>query len=220
MARRRQVSETSLVRRLERYAGVRVSGAVAVVLAIGCYVLARVVGSRTLLLLVYGTIAVVAGAWMLGRRKPSVDAERSELPRRVREGQSVEVTLRLRARRRLSTVILEEDLHERFGGRVRVPLPLVPSGGEIEHTYSFVPRLRGVYRIGPLSATWSDPFGLTSHRAQLVEPAEIIVHPTVEGIQDRIVTREWEDPPVRPPFSKPWPSGFEFYGMRDYVAGD
>jgi len=42
----------------------------------------------------------------------------------------------------------------------------------------------------------------------------------VERVQDRIVTREWEDPPVRPPFSKPWPSGFEFYGMRDYVAGD
>jgi uncharacterized protein (DUF58 family) len=30
----------------------------------------------------------------------------------------------------------------------------------------------------------------------------------------------WEDPPIRPPVSKPWPVGFEFYGMRDYVPGD
>ena len=29
-----------------------------------------------------------------------------------------------------------------------------------------------------------------------------------------------EDPPMRPPVSKPWPSGLEFYGMREYVPGD
>jgi uncharacterized protein (DUF58 family) len=30
----------------------------------------------------------------------------------------------------------------------------------------------------------------------------------------------FEDPPIRPPVSKPWPSGLEFYGMREYVPGD
>jgi uncharacterized protein (DUF58 family) len=39
-------------------------------------------------------------------------------------------------------------------------------------------------------------------------------------VNDRVFQREWEDPPVRPPFSKPWPTGFEFYGMRDYADGD
>src|SRR5687767_6500677 len=39
-------------------------------------------------------------------------------------------------------------------------------------------------------------------------------------VHDRVLSREWEDPPVRPPISKPWPTGFEFYGMRDYVPGD
>src|SRR5205823_7575865 len=28
------------------------------------------------------------------------------------------------------------------------------------------------------------------------------------------------DPPIRPPVSTPWPSGLEFYGMREYVPGD
>ena len=46
------------------------------------------------------------------------------------------------------------------------------------------------------------------------------MHPNTESVQDRITSREWEDPPIRPPQSKPWPSGFEFYGMRDYVNGD
>jgi uncharacterized protein (DUF58 family) len=71
-----------------------------------------------------------------------------------------------------------------------------------------------------LVATWSDPFGLTKKRAVLSEPVELIVHPTTEPVDDRVLSRAWEDPPIRPPVSKPWPTGFEFYGMRDYALGD
>ena len=46
------------------------------------------------------------------------------------------------------------------------------------------------------------------------------MHPSTEAIFDRPLTRMWEDPPFRPPVSKPWPQGYEFYGMRDYVPGD
>jgi uncharacterized protein (DUF58 family) len=210
----------SLGRRLERLLGVRAAGAVAAVLAAGAYFIARGAGSRTLLLLVYGTAVVIAGSWLIGRHRPGLGAERSQVPRRVRERQPVDVELTLHARRRVSTVILEEELHPRLGGDVRVPLPLMHAGGDLRHVYTFIPRLRGVYHVGPLIATWSDPFGLTSHHLRLIEPAEIIVHPTVESVQDRVITREWEDPPIRPPFSKPWPTGFEFYGMREYVPGD
>jgi uncharacterized protein (DUF58 family) len=42
----------------------------------------------------------------------------------------------------------------------------------------------------------------------------------VELVSDRPLTRQFEDPPIRPPVSKPWPSGLEFYGMREYVPGD
>lgn len=207
-------------RRLERLSGMRLAGALAAALAVGGYLIGRVAGSRMLLLLAYGTVIVLIGSWMLGKNRPGLKAERSQIPGRVREGQRVEVELTLHARRRVSTVILEEELHSRLGGTVRVPLPLLRSGTEMRHAYSFTPALRGVYRLGPLVATWSDPFGLTAHRAQIVEAVEIIVHPSVEPVHDRVVSREWEDPPVRPPDSKPWPSGFEFYGMRDYVAGD
>lgn len=216
----RAAAASSAGRRLERRIGIRLAGAVAAVCAGSGYAIARAAGSRTLLLLVYGVVVVLAGSWLLGRHRPGIVAERSHLPRRVREGQSVDVELTIKAKRRVSTIILEEELHPRLGGTVRVPLPLVHGGGEVRHTFSFVPRLRGVYEVGPLVATWSDPFGLTAHSARLVDPIEIIVHPTVEPVHDRVVTREWEDPPIRPPYSKPWPTGFEFYGMRDYVSGD
>jgi uncharacterized protein (DUF58 family) len=48
----------------------------------------------------------------------------------------------------------------------------------------------------------------------------VLVHPSTDLADDRVLARMWEDPPVRPPVSKPWPTGFEFYGMRDYTPGD
>lgn len=200
--------------------GLTPTGAVWVGAAVAGWVLARIIGSRTMFLLAYGVAALVVISWFLGRRRLSVEAGRSDLPTRVREGQVVEVSLVLKATRRVSTVVLQEELPPLLGAGARVPIPLLPAGEEIRHVYSFVPRLRGVYPVGPLSATWSDPFGLTKKKVVLTEPVDIIVHPSTELAQDRVLTREWEDPPIRPPVSKPWPTGFEFYGMRDYVAGD
>jgi len=54
----------------------------------------------------------------------------------------------------------------------------------------------------------------------VAEPFELLVHPRVDLVSDRPLTRQFEDPPMRPPVSKPWPSGLEFYGMREYVPGD
>ena len=52
----------------------------------------------------------------------------------------------------------------------------------------------------------------TDEKARLARKAgaeEVIVHPSTENVQDRPLTRQWEDPPIRPPRSKPWPSGFD-----------
>lgn len=205
---------------IERHIGLTPSGLILISIAVAGWILARLLGSRALFLLVYGLLIVLAVSWFLGRRKLAVDARRSDLPSRVREGQFVDVELTLEAKRRLSTIVLEEGLHPQLGTTVRVPVPLLPSGQDVSHLYSFTPRLRGVYQVGPLVASWSDPFGLTRRTQHLTEPTEIIVHPTTEPVHDRVLSREWEDPPIRPPDSKPWPSGFEFYGMRDYVPGD
>ncbi|HZS15727.1 MAG TPA: DUF58 domain-containing protein [Candidatus Dormibacteraeota bacterium] len=184
------------------------------------WLLARLLGSRTLYLLVYGGLVVLALAWWLGRQRQSLDAVRSELPPRVRQGQLVEVELTFSARRRVSGLVLEERLHPHLGRTRRIQLDAVRPGQPATYRYAITPQLRGVYPVGPLTAIWTDPFGFTRREVVVTEPAEILVHPQTEGVQDTPLTRQWEDPPVRPPVSKPWPTGFDFYGMRRYAPGD
>lgn len=204
---------------LER-AHLTVTGGVLVLLAVGCWFLARRLGARGLFLLVYLAILATVLSYVVSRRRLALRVDRSEISLRMREGQTATVTLRLMADRRVSTIILEEQLDPVLGTTVQVPVTSLGSGGELEHRYSFTPKRRGVYTVGPTGAVWSDPFGLTVHRQQLAEPVEVIVHPATESVHDRVLSRMWEDPPIRPPVSKPWPTGFEFYGMRDYVPGD
>jgi uncharacterized protein (DUF58 family) len=211
---------SELLAALERRSGLTSVGLLTLAIAIAGWFAGREIKSRGVFLLVYGVVMVLVIAWLLGRRKLAVDAGRSDLPTRVRAGQQVTVEMRLTARRRVSTLILEESMDEALGTPVRVPVPLLPSGETVTHEYTFTPKLRGIYNVGPLMAEWNDPFGLTRSRVMLCEPTEIIVHPAIEQVSDRVTSREWEDPPVRPPIFKPWPSGFEFYGLRDYVPGD
>jgi len=209
----------SFARLLERL-GLTAGGAMLVGGAVVGWILARLIGSRTLYLLVYGGLVVLGLAWWLGRQRQSLDAVRSELPERVRQGQLVDVELTFEARRRVSGLVLEEKLHPHLGRSRRIQLDAVRPGQPVTYRYAITPQLRGVYKVGPLTAIWTDPFGFTRREVVVTEPGEILVHPQTEGVQDTPLTRQWEDPPVRPPVSKPWPSGFEFYGMRRYAPGD
>lgn len=214
------MTPAALADRIERRTGVTRRGQAVVAVAFVAYAAGQAIGSRSLVLLVYGGLLFFGCSWALGRRRLAIDGRRSDLPGRVRVGQQVEVELALVARRRVSTIVLAEYLPEPLGAPVRVPVPLLPAGKEVQAAYRFSPRRRGVFDVGPLVAEWSDPFGLTRHRFMLAPAESVIVHPNTEAVTDRVVSREWEDPPMRPPVSKPWPSGFEFYGLRDYQSGD
>ncbi len=205
---------------LERKLGLTSVGLMLAVVSFLLWFGGRSARSRGLVLAAYGMAAMILAAWLLGRRKLSVETDRSEVPSRIRAGRQVDVRISLTAKRRLSGIIVEEILDEHLGNSVRVAVPVLPSGKSVEHEYAFAPSLRGIYKVGPLVAEWSDPFGLTRRRQQIAPAIDIIVHPDTEAVVDRISSREWEDPPVRPPISKPWPTGFEFYGMRDYQSGD
>lgn len=209
-----------VVRLAQDRAGLTSTGAGLVALAVVGWLLARLLGSRAVFLLVYGTVVLVVIAWFIGRRAVAITARRSGLLPRFSAGQTVEVELEITTRRRVSNVILEDVLPPQLGRPVRVPVTDLAAKRTARHGYRFAPRHRGVYEVGPLMVTRSDPFGLTRRRSRIAGPTEIIVHPATEPVHDRVATREWEDPPIRPPVSKPWPTGFEFYGMRDYSPGD
>ena len=200
--------------------GITQSGLILAALAVAAWGLGYYVAGKPMFLVCYGAIGVLAAMWSVGRRPLPLTGERSELRSRLMEGETVSVEVALTAGRTLSNIVLEEKLPPLLGESARVPIPTVEAGGAVTHAYELTTWRRGSYQLGPLVARWSDPFGLTERRLVLAEPYELLVHPAVEPVTDRPLTRLWEDPPQRPPVSRPWPMGMEFYGMRDYQRGD
>ncbi|HEY8740743.1 MAG TPA: DUF58 domain-containing protein [Candidatus Dormibacteraeota bacterium] len=209
-----------LLERVQRRLGLTAGGLGLCAVVGGGWALARVTGGRTLYMVVYALAAAVAVAVVVARRSRPLEAVRSELPLRAREGQRLQLSIRLEAKRRLSSFVVEERLHPHLGPAMRLPVGSIAPGRPVEHSYTVSPRVRGIYSIGPLVAEWTDPFGLAQGEQVLAGSTRLIVHPSTELVHDRPLSRKWEDPPIRPPHTKPWPSGFEFYGMRDYVPGD
>jgi uncharacterized protein (DUF58 family) len=204
----------------QRRIGITRSGQLAIVAAIILWLMARVVAGTAMYLFAYGAILLVVVSYAIAPRRLKLTGEREGLFPRVSQGDRLEVEVKLTAKRRVSTFVLEERLPERLGTTVRVPITSLSSGATVSHFYSLRAGRRGVYEVGPLVAVAGDPLGLSQQETVVAEPFELLVHPRVELVSDRPLTRQFEDPPIRPPVSKPWPSGLEFYGMREYVAGD
>jgi uncharacterized protein (DUF58 family) len=201
--------------------GFTTSGLVLLAVVVLSWLLARVVAGKPLYLLAYGCgVVLLAFRFVLFRAQPAVTGTRGAAVARVVAGQTVPISVTLTAERNVSTLLLEERLPILLGQSANIAVPELGAGESVEHHYSVTAWRRGVYPLGPLVVRWGDPFGLTQREAQLAEPFELLVHPRVEPLTDRPLTRMWEDPPMRPPISKPWPSGAEFYGMRPYVPGD
>jgi uncharacterized protein (DUF58 family) len=217
---RRTRGGSEILAAVERKLGVTSIGLAVVVLAVVMFGLSRVLANRGMAMLAYGLLLVLVLAWVAGRRNLPIEADRSELPSRVPAKRVVDASITLTGKRRISSIVVEENLDDQLGQAIRVAVPVLPTGQTMEHAYQFTPATRGIYNVGPLVAEFTDPFGLTKRRQQIAGPTKLIVHPRLEGVVDRITSREWEDPPMRPPRSRPWPVGFEFYGMRDYQDGD
>ena len=205
---------------LERNAGVKASGLIAVAVAVAAWLAGYHFGGRALYLLAYGSLAMLGVSVYLARRRRPVEAERSELAHRARVGQVLNVEISLRSRSRASAFRVEDTLHRHLGPSPVFTVSSIAPGDDVRHRYTISPPVRGVFAIGPLVAEFSDPMGLAKRRQVLIPESELIVHPRVEDVLDRPLTRAFEDPPLRPPKSRRWPTGIEFYGMRDYVRGD
>ncbi len=205
---------------LKRKTGVTVYGVVALVGFLLVWALAKIVAGTAMYLFAYGLLMLFGICFFLAPRNLKLTGERAGLFPRAHEGDRLEVEVSLEAQRGVSTFVLEERVPERLGQPVRVPITKLSSGEKLTHRYSVRCTRRGVYEIGPLVAIKGDPLGLTQRETLIAEPFELLVHPRIEIVSDRPLTRQFEDPPIRPPVSKPWPSGLEFYGMREYKPGD
>ncbi|HUF33192.1 MAG TPA: DUF58 domain-containing protein [Acidimicrobiales bacterium] len=205
---------------LERRLGLTRSGQIAVLAAVVIWLAARIVAGTAMFLFAYGMVLLLVASFLIAPRRLRVVGERAGLFPRAQEGDRLDVEVRLTAQRRLSTFVIEERVPDRLGSTVTVPITKLANGATVSHRYGLRCSRRGVYQVGPLVAVAGDPLGLAERETVVAEPFELLVHPRVELVSDRPLTRQFEDPPIRPPVSKPWPSGLEFFGMREYVRGD
>jgi len=200
--------------------GLTRSGAGALLAGAFLWLIARIVAGDAVYLVAYGLIGLVVIGRAVAPRRVTLDARRLGLDARLMEGDAGFVDLEIEARRRTSLVVIEEQMDPRLGPTVSVPVDGLRPGEPWLHRYRVRAHRRGEFVVGPLLAVTTDPLDLARHTHPLADATTVIVHPRVEQISTRLLTRQLEDPPVRPPVSQPWPSGLEFHGMREYVPGD
>jgi uncharacterized protein (DUF58 family) len=206
--------------RAQRKIGITPVGFLGIGLAVFLWLIGYLVAGKTLFLFSYGAVLLIVVTYFTGKRTLPLEAERSAVRARAHEGEILGIDFTLHCKRRLSTVVLEEQLPDRLGNAVQLPLATIHAGEDIQHSYRLHCRRRGAYKLGPLVARWGDPIGLTQREMVLVPEFELLIHPNIEQAASRPLTRQFEDPPIRPPVSKPWHSGLEFYGMREFAPGD
>lgn len=171
----------------------------------------------TLVILGAGALVLVvaAAAWVV--RPPSLHIERQIHPDRVPKSTPATALLHLSntGRRRVPVTVAVQPV---ASTAVRAVLPELRPGASGVRTYSLPTDRRGVFDVGPLEVTRSDPFGLFrvtrrfGHTEQLwVYPRLLPLVPLPSG-----VTRNLEGPS-----SDTAPEGdITFHRLREYVTGD
>src|SRR3954469_2434670 len=85
--------QSPLLAWVERRLKLTTNGVVLVGVVIVGWILARLLANRALIFLVYGLLLVLGIAYLSARRSLDVQAERSQLPLRLRQGQLIDVVL-------------------------------------------------------------------------------------------------------------------------------
>jgi uncharacterized protein (DUF58 family) len=127
-----------------------------------------------------------------GRTRRAVTAHRVLHPPRLAVGGGLRVELGLHGRQLLSTLRLSDAVPDAAGAQPGAPprftvhslgrSPGTP-GRSATITYPLRPALRGAHRIGPLTATSTDPLGLAQFATELAAPTTLLVVPRVVGLQ-------------------------------------
>lgn len=161
-------------------------------------------------------IAVLIGRiWIV--RRPRVSATRVVSPERVRAGRpaSSALTVTNAGRRRTSGGMALE----RFGSRaLPVDLPTLEPNEAATVITELPTETRGVFTVGPLDVTRSDPFGLVRSGEAEEGVAKFWVHPAIHPVDPfpSGVARDLEGPER----GEALEGGVTFHALRDYVRGD
>jgi uncharacterized protein (DUF58 family) len=160
-------------------------------------------------------VLVVAAVWV--SRRPRVDATRVVRPERVTVGGIAvsEMRIQNRSRRRTAGGTALEAFGDR---RIPVSLPALEPGAGETVLQPLPTNRRGVFQVGPLLVSRSDPFGLLRIGQEQRDLATLYVHPRVidlspfpSGLHRDLDGPDLGDAPE---------GGITFQNLREYVEGD
>ncbi|GAB4099077.1 DUF58 domain-containing protein [Sinomonas halotolerans] len=162
-----------------------------VVAAVVVLVAAQVLGRRDLLqLAVFLALVPLAALASNALTRPSLEVRREPRPEVVEAGSATEVTLRLRHSGILAgTLAMAEVLPAAFGQGPAFAYPgrVVGRDGASSYRYELGCRQRGLYRIGPVEARYTDPFGLASQSARLGGDTRLVVTPAAVPLASAVL---------------------------------
>lgn len=182
---------------------------------------ARVLGVVELAMLSAAAgVAIVVAVVRVRRHRVQLGAQRSLRPIRAEAGAMARADLVLTNLGERNSRLLA--VTDSFDGGQRVARFLVPpmaTGERTEAAYRLPTNRRGVYSVGPLVASVTDPFGLAETSITLCENERFIVYPRIEQVlampgsanrEARMGSRHASQVPV----------GMDFRGLREYEMGD
>src|SRR5207302_1312043 len=129
----------------------------------------------------------------------------------------VRVELSVRASGHLGTgpVLLTDEIPPRIGNSVR--LALAAHRRDRAVAYTFTPRMRGKYAIGPVTIVHTDPFGALRRTTKVRGSSPLLVYPSYDEINS-LPTGVHRLGVIR--HSPLVGQGDEFYALRAYEEGD
>lgn len=165
-------------------------------------------------------VAVVAALVIVRLSRPDVGVVRRLIPNLVHEGDraAVDATIANHGKRPLTNVTFVDEVGSL--GRAVFEAGVIRPGTSGDAEYQILCRPRGVYPVGPVTATVTDPLRLARASSVIPTVDRLIVYPEVEDLHGFPMTRG-RDPAMhasRPEFSRR--GGEDFYTLREYVFGD
>lgn len=135
-----------------------------------------------------GLVAVVTV--LLARYHPRLEVDRRAGNATMTVDQTSRVWLDVRnvGPRRTPPLTAQDEVGRDLGGVPQLSLGACPPAGTAQVGYDVRPRRRGRHRIGPLTVSASDPFGLGTVRRTVAETTEVVVLPRLHDLSGAAAT--------------------------------
>lgn len=182
---------------------------------------ARVLGVEELAMLAAAAFLAVVFAFLRVRRHSlRISAQRTLHPGRAEAGSAARADLTVMNLGRRSTPVLAATDSFDAGRRVaRFLVPPLAPGETADAAYRLPTSRRGIYKVGPLTLSVHDAFGVVETGVTLAGEDRFVVYPKVEDVlpmpgaasrEARLGSRQASRVPV----------GLDFFGLREYEVGD